>query len=52
LPSPLWPIKAIVTLGFIGLLLQQVVQLVHAFNVITGLTVDSSKEEYIPGSTV
>ena len=49
---PLWPINAIVTFGFIGLLIQQAVQLVQAFSVITGLTVDSKEEEYIPGSTV
>jgi TRAP-type C4-dicarboxylate transport system permease small subunit len=35
-PFPLWPVKVTVAFGFFVLVLQQAVQLVHEFGVITG----------------
>ena len=48
---PLWPIKAIVSFGFMGLLVQQAVQLIQTFKVITGM-VEAPHEVRIPESTI
>ena len=51
LPFPLWPVRAIVAFGFLLLVLQQAVQLVHGFGVITG-RIAVANEVHIPESSV